>query len=134
MACEGSSYTRTAKRSLGVYDLIAAAEWRELTSRYSALEQSDRTYGQSTQASATLHLPNKQGRLCQTPWRFTETPYNFALILRLLELGQFFLRVRYVGSVRAAELKQSLLPPQISFGKFKLGGFAFCYCFLFGFD
>jgi hypothetical protein len=76
MACEGSSYTRTAKRSLGVYDLIAAAEWRELTSRYSALEQSDRTYGQSTQASATLHLPNKQGRLCQTPWRFTETPYK----------------------------------------------------------
>jgi hypothetical protein len=55
MACEGSSYTRTAKRSLGVYDLIAAAEWRELTSRYSALEQSDRTYGRSTQASATLH-------------------------------------------------------------------------------
>ena len=55
MACEGSSYTRTAKRSLGVYDLIAAAEWRELISRYSALEQSERTYGQSTQASATLH-------------------------------------------------------------------------------
>jgi len=44
MACEGSSYVRTAQRSLGVYDLIAAAEWRELTSRYSALEQSDRTY------------------------------------------------------------------------------------------
>src|SRR6266487_1600932 len=47
MACEGSSYTRTAKRSLGVYDLIAAAEWRESTSRYSALEQSDRTHGRS---------------------------------------------------------------------------------------
>src|SRR6516165_11681005 len=55
MACEGSSYVRTAQRSLGVYDLIAAAEWRELTSRYSALEQSDRTYDRSTQASATVH-------------------------------------------------------------------------------
>ena len=42
-------------RSLGVYDLDAAAEWWELTSRYSALEQSDRTHGRSTQASPTLH-------------------------------------------------------------------------------
>jgi len=55
MACEGSSYTRTEKWSLGVYDLIAAAEWRELTSRYSAPEQSHRTHGRSTQASPTLH-------------------------------------------------------------------------------
>ena len=55
MACEGSSYVRTAKRSLGVYDLIAAAEWRELTSRYSALEQSERTHDRSTQARPILH-------------------------------------------------------------------------------
>src|SRR5689334_15158599 len=46
---------RTSKWSLGVYDLIAAAEWRESTSRYSALEQSDRTHGRPTQASPTLH-------------------------------------------------------------------------------
>ncbi len=57
MACEGSSYTRTAKRSLGVYDLIAAAEWRELASRYSALEQSERTRSRSTQVSPILHQP-----------------------------------------------------------------------------
>ena len=67
MACEGSSYTRTAKRSLGVYDLIAAAEWRELTSRYSALEQTERTHDRSTQASQSYANANKQGRLCQTP-------------------------------------------------------------------
>ena len=67
MACEGSSYTRTAKRSLGVYDLIAAAEWRELTSRYSALEQSERTHDRSTQARPIYTNANKQGRLCQTP-------------------------------------------------------------------
>ena len=44
------------------------------------------------------------------------------LILRALELREFFFRVAYVGSVRAAELKQFLLTPQIRFGKFKLGG------------
>ena len=42
-------------QELGVYDLIAAAEWRASTSRYSALEQSDRTHGRPTQASPTLH-------------------------------------------------------------------------------
>ena len=81
MACQGSSYTRTAKRSLGVYDLIAAGEGRELTSRYSALEQSDRTHGPSTQASQHYTNPNKQGRLPRRmprsfDRRFTETPYN----------------------------------------------------------
>jgi hypothetical protein len=50
-----SNYVRTALRSLGVYDLIAAAEWRELTSCYLALKQSDRTYDRSIQANATLH-------------------------------------------------------------------------------
>ena len=50
----GIQLRSAAQRSLGVYDFIAA-EWRELTSRYSALEQSDRTYDRSTQASATLH-------------------------------------------------------------------------------
>jgi hypothetical protein len=65
---------------LGVYDLIAAAEWRELTSRYSALEQTERTHDRSTQASQSYANANKQGRLCQTPMtarqrRFTETPY-----------------------------------------------------------
>ena len=72
MACEGSSYVRTAQRSLGVYDLIAAAEWRELTSRYSALEQSDRTYDRSTQASATLH-----------PSQITEPYVSDATLFRL---------------------------------------------------
>ena len=72
MACEGSSYTRTAKRSLGVYDLIAAAEWRELTSRSSALEQTERTHDRSTQASQSYANANKQGRLCQTRQRFGE--------------------------------------------------------------
>lgn len=76
MACEGSSYTRTAKRSLGVYDLIAAAEWRELTSRYSALEQTERTRDRSTQASQSYANANKQGRLCETPRRLAQTPYN----------------------------------------------------------
>lgn len=76
MACEGSSYTRTAKRSLGVYDLIAAAEWRELTSRSSALEQTERTHDRSTQASQSYANANKQGRLCETPRRLAQTPYN----------------------------------------------------------
>src|SRR5215471_19805809 len=40
MACEGSSYVRTAQRSLGVYDLIAVAEWRELTSGSTRAERS----------------------------------------------------------------------------------------------
>ena len=77
MACQGSSYTRTAKRSLGVYDLIAAGEGRELTSRYSALEQSDRTHGPSTQASQHYTNPNKQGRL---PRRM---PYHVVMELAL---------------------------------------------------
>jgi hypothetical protein len=51
---------------LGVYDLIAAAEWRELTSRSSALEQTERTHDRSTQASQSYANANKQGRLCQT--------------------------------------------------------------------
>ena len=76
MACEGSSYTRTAKRSLGVYDLIAAAEWRELTSRCSALEQTERTHDRSTQASQSYANANKQGRLYQTPRRLIEMPYS----------------------------------------------------------
>jgi hypothetical protein len=73
--------------------------------------------------------------------RFAHSPFHPfsdsrfpASILRRLELGEFFLRVGYVGFVRAAELKQSLLTPQIRFGEFKLGGLAFCYCFLLGFD
>src|SRR5215469_3657565 len=74
MACEGSSYVRTAPRSLGVYDLIAAAEWRELTSRYSALEQSDRTYDRSPKQAPHYTLPNKQRRLCQTPLYFRLNP------------------------------------------------------------
>ena len=84
MACEGSSYVRTAQRSLGVYDPIAAAEWRELTSRYSALEQSDRTYDRSAQASATLHPQTRASvsdatlfQIKPYRWRFTETPDNF---------------------------------------------------------
>ncbi len=48
------------------------------------------------------------------------------LILRRLELGEFLFRVSDVGFVGAAELKQSLLTPQIRFGKFKLGALAFC--------
>ena len=56
------------------------------------------------------------------------------LILRRFELSEFFFCVVHVGLVRAAELKQSLLTPQIRFGKFKLGALAFCYCFLLGFD
>src|SRR2546430_10095620 len=63
-----------------------------------------------------------------TSWTLRE------LIFRRLELGEFFFRVRYVGFVRAAEFKQSLLTPQIRFGKFKLGGLTFCYCFLLGFN
>jgi hypothetical protein len=34
--------------------------------------------------------------------RLTQTPYNLASILRRLEFGEFFLRVGYVGFVRAA--------------------------------
>ncbi len=66
-------------------------------------------------------------RLSVSPIQF------FELILRRFELGEFFFRVGYVGFVRAAEFKQSLLTPQIRFGKFKLGALAFCYCFLLGF-
>jgi hypothetical protein len=51
-----------------------------------------------------------------------------------LKLGEFFFRVSDVGFMRGAELKQSLLTPQIRFGKFKLGALAFCYCLLLGFD
>src|SRR5205814_7329307 len=58
----------------------------------------------------------------------------FGLILRRLELGEFFFRVGYVGFVRTPELKQSLLTPQVRFGKFKLGTLAFCYGFLLGLD
>src|SRR5262245_51670715 len=46
------------------------------------------------------------------------------LILRPLELSEFFFRVRYVGFVCAAELQQSLLTAQIRFGKLNLGALA----------
>src|SRR6476620_12580551 len=63
-----------------------------------------------------------------TSWTLRE------LIFRRLKFSQFFLGVGYVGFVRAAEFKQSLLTSQIRFGTFKLGALAFCYCFLLGFD
>jgi hypothetical protein len=53
--------------SLGVFDLIAAAEWRELTSLHSALEPISRTRVYPTQAPQSYTLCNKQGRLGQTP-------------------------------------------------------------------
>ena len=56
------------------------------------------------------------------------------LILRRFKLSEFFFGVGHVGFVRAAELKQSLLTPQIRFGEFKLSGLAFCYRRFGGYD
>jgi hypothetical protein len=46
----------------------------------------------------------------RTEWRLV-TSSIVGLILRRFELGEFFFRVSYVGFVRAAEFKQSLLTP-----------------------
>ena len=78
MACEGSSYTRTAKRSLGEDDLIAAAEWRELTSRYSA-SRAKRAHPRSIYSSTPNPARTRRNKgVCVRrhgfAWRLTKLP------------------------------------------------------------